>query len=152
MTIAGSLRDKNRETLNHSARAGSERFFPSRRFRKRWNPVCISRFLNRADGGKDPLPSRRRVVQRFHRKRISARLGKSGNAACGAVLKRQKNAVGEALMIPLQAKRNVFADRQKPMHLPRGIPRLPDEFPDSGLGWDIRSPVSGAREKNRASP
>ena len=54
-----------REALNHSARAGSERFFPSRRFRKRRNPVCISRFLNRTDGGKDPLPSRRRIVQRF---------------------------------------------------------------------------------------
>ena len=43
-----------REALNHSARAGGERFFPSRRFRKRWNTVCISRFLNRTDGGKDP--------------------------------------------------------------------------------------------------
>ena len=53
------------EALDHSARAGSERFFPSRRFRKRWNPVWISRFWNRTDGGKDPLPSRRRIIQRF---------------------------------------------------------------------------------------
>ena len=60
------LFQENREALNHSARAGGERFFPSRRFRKRWNPVWISRFLNRTDGGKDPLPSRRRIVQRFH--------------------------------------------------------------------------------------
>ena len=41
-----------REAQNNSARAGGERFFPSRRFRKRWNPVWISRFWNRADGGK----------------------------------------------------------------------------------------------------
>ena len=53
------------EDLNHSARAGSERFFPSRRFRKRGNPVWISRFLNRTDGGKDPLLSRSQFIQRF---------------------------------------------------------------------------------------
>ena len=53
------------EALNHSARAGGERFFPSRRFRKRWNPVWISRFLIRTDGGKAPLPSRGRIVQSF---------------------------------------------------------------------------------------
>ena len=54
-----------KEALNNSARAGGERFFPSRRFRKRWNPVWISRFWNRTDGGKAPLPSRRRIVQSF---------------------------------------------------------------------------------------
>ena len=53
------------EALDHSARAGSERFFLSRRFRKRRNPVWISRFWNRTDGGKDPLPSRSRIIQRF---------------------------------------------------------------------------------------
>ena len=57
----------HKEALNNSARAGSERFFPSRRFRKRWNTVCITRFLNRTDGGKDPLLSRRRIVQSFPR-------------------------------------------------------------------------------------
>ena len=56
-----------REALNNSARAGGERFFPNRRFRKRRNTVCISRFLNRTDGEKDPLPSRRRIVQSFLR-------------------------------------------------------------------------------------
>ena len=54
-----------KEALSHSARAGGESFFPSRRFRKRWNPVWISRFWNRTDGEKDPLPSRRRIVQSF---------------------------------------------------------------------------------------
>ena len=38
-------------------------YSPSVRFRKRWNPVWISHFLNRTDGEKDPLPSR--IVQSF---------------------------------------------------------------------------------------
>ena len=46
-----------REALIHSARAGGEGVFSSRRFRKRWNPVWISRFLNRADGGKIRRPA-----------------------------------------------------------------------------------------------
>ena len=41
-------------------------------FRKQWNTVCISRFLNRTDGGKDKLPSRRRIVQSFLRFRVAA--------------------------------------------------------------------------------
>ena len=44
-----------REALNHSASAGGERLFPRRRFRKRWNPVWISRFWNRTDGGKSSV-------------------------------------------------------------------------------------------------
>ena len=35
-----------REALIKSARAGSERFFHSRKFQKRRNTVCISRFWN----------------------------------------------------------------------------------------------------------
>ena len=56
-----------REALIKSARAGSERFFSSRRLQKWRNTVCISHFLSRADREKDPLSSRRRFIQRFHR-------------------------------------------------------------------------------------
>ena len=40
-----------------SARADSERFFSSRKFRKRRNTVCISRFQNCTDGAKDSPPA-----------------------------------------------------------------------------------------------
>ena len=63
-----------KEALIHSARAGGERFSLSRRFKKRRNTECISRFLNRADGGKDPLPSRRRIIQSFPNIRLKADL------------------------------------------------------------------------------
>ena len=53
------------EALIKSARAGSERFCSQARFKKRRNTVCISRFLNRRLGAKDPLPSRRRFIQSF---------------------------------------------------------------------------------------
>ena len=56
-----------REALIKSARAGSERFFSSRRLQKWRNTVCISHFLSRADREKDPLSSRRRFIQRFLR-------------------------------------------------------------------------------------
>ena len=61
------------EALIHSARAGSARFFSSRRFKKRRNTVCISRFLNCTDGEEDPLSSRRRMIQRFLRFRFFLR-------------------------------------------------------------------------------
>ena len=54
-----------REALIKSARAGSERFFSSRRLQKWRNTVCISHFLSRADREKDPLSSRRRFIQSF---------------------------------------------------------------------------------------
>ncbi len=54
-----------REALIKSARAGSERFFSSRRLQKWRNTVCISHFLSRSDGEKDPLSSRRRFIQSF---------------------------------------------------------------------------------------
>ena len=44
-----------REALNKSARADSERFFPSRRFKNR-GILAVFPVLNRADEGKDPLP------------------------------------------------------------------------------------------------
>ena len=56
-----------REALIKSARAGSERFFSSRRLQKWRNTVCISHFLSRADREKDPLSSRRRFIQSFLR-------------------------------------------------------------------------------------
>ena len=50
-----------------SAKADSERFCPSQRFKKQRNPVWIFRFLNRMDGVNDPLLSRRRFIQRFNK-------------------------------------------------------------------------------------
>ena len=46
-----------------SARAGAERIWHSRNFKKWRNPVWISHFLNCTDGAKDPAFRRRR----FHR-------------------------------------------------------------------------------------
>ena len=48
-----------------SARADSENFFTGRTFQKWRNPVCISRFRNCTDRGKEPLFSRRGFIQRF---------------------------------------------------------------------------------------
>ena len=56
-----------REALIKSARAGSERFFSSRRVQKWRNTVCISHFRTRTDREKDPLSSRRRFIQSFLR-------------------------------------------------------------------------------------
>ena len=86
-----------REALIKSARAGSERFCSQARFEKRWNTVCtrkgyatsvsqprwqrlcyISRFPNRRLGAKDPLSSRRRFIQRFHKVTVSQE-GRKGN-------------------------------------------------------------------------
>ena len=108
-----------REALNHSARAGSERFFPSRRFRKRWNPVWISRFLNRTDGGKDPLPSRSRIIQRFpnrlpsgaqhfgkrleYHKRRNSRSALSKHCPAGKEMESIISREGAALLLPFFA-------------------------------------------------
>ena len=54
-----------REALGKSVRADSERFFTSRKFRKWRNTLCISRFWNCTDRGKEPLFSRRGFIQRF---------------------------------------------------------------------------------------
>ena len=48
-----------------SARADSEKFFTGRKFQKWRNTVCISRFWNCTDRGKEPLFSRRGFIQRF---------------------------------------------------------------------------------------
>ena len=53
------------EALNKSTSAGGESLFLSRRLKRQRNPVWISRFLNRADGEKDPPASRSRFVQSF---------------------------------------------------------------------------------------
>ena len=54
-----------RESLNKSARAGSEGFCSQARDGKWRNTVCISHFSSRSMGAKDPLPSRRRLIQSF---------------------------------------------------------------------------------------
>ena len=54
-----------REALDQSARAGSERFWFQARQDKRRNTLCISRLGCRSLGAKDPLSSRRRLVQSF---------------------------------------------------------------------------------------
>ena len=57
--------ERSREALIKSARAGSRRFWFSRKFRKRGNTVCISRFWNCTAGAKDSPFGRRRFIQRF---------------------------------------------------------------------------------------
>ena len=59
--------ENTREALNQSSRADSWRFCLRRKFGKRRNTGCISRFPNCTDGAKDSLLSRRRFVQRFPR-------------------------------------------------------------------------------------
>ena len=54
-----------RESLNKSARAGSEGFCSQARDGKWRNTVCISHFSSCGMGAKDPLSSRRRIIQRF---------------------------------------------------------------------------------------
>ena len=54
-----------RETLIKSARADGERFCFLRKFGKVRNTVCISTFPFCTEGAKDPLLSRRRLIQRF---------------------------------------------------------------------------------------
>mgnify|MGYP000550828779 CR=1 FL=1 len=57
-----------REALMKSARAYSERFCFLRKFGKARNTVWISGFPNCTEGAKDLLLSRRRFIQRFHRR------------------------------------------------------------------------------------
>ena len=56
-----------KEALNNETRTDSERFSPSRKVEKHGNTGCISCFSTCTDGRKDPLLSRSRIVQRFHK-------------------------------------------------------------------------------------
>ena len=69
-----------REALIKSARAGSERFFSSRRVQKWRNTVCISHFRTRTDREKDPLSSRRRFIQSFLRMLLQSKSERNSSA------------------------------------------------------------------------
>ena len=66
-----------KEALTQSARADAARFWHRRKFKKRRNTVCISRFLNGTDVAKDPACRRRRLIQRFLSKK-----GRASPPAC----------------------------------------------------------------------
>ena len=57
--------DSSKEALNNEVRADSRRFWLRRKFWKCGNTGCISHFQNCADGAKDSLFSRNRIVQSF---------------------------------------------------------------------------------------
>ena len=60
----------SKEALMKSARADGERFWVRRRFEKRRNTLCISRFSNCTAGAKDPLIRRRQFIQSFLKEKI----------------------------------------------------------------------------------
>ena len=72
-----------REALNNEVRADSRRFWLRRKFWKCGNTGCISHFQNCADGAKDSLFSRNRIVQSFPRiskKQTACRINSSASS------------------------------------------------------------------------